>query len=230
MISDDYQNKLRYLINRFIFDKGFAPDVNQLSALSKTTIFEVENGLKALADNHALVLHPNSLEIWIAHPFALFPTLFWVRTEEKQWWGNCAWCSFGIASLTTENTRIYTKLEGEEHPLTIHIRTSRVVENDYVAHFPVPASKFWDNVIYTCANILIFKKEKDIDEWCLRHNKPKGQVIPLDQLWELSKLWYGNYILPSFKRKSKETAEQMFETVGLKGDFWKLGRNEIGEK
>lgn len=222
MNSNDYQNRLRYLINLFIFDNGFAPATNQLASLSDTSNHEVEQGLQALADNHALVLHPNSCDIWVAHPFALFPTLFWVKTADKNWWGNCAWCSFGIAALAKTDIQIFTKLDGEEEPLIISIKDDKIIDTDYVVHFPIPASKFWDNVIYTCANILTFKTESEIEAWCKRHNKPKGYVMSIEKVWGLSKLWYGNYLDPDFKRKTREIAQSMFEQMGLTGEFWKL--------
>lgn len=221
-MADDFQNKIRYHINRFIFDNGFAPCVGELVKLTQTDTKKVELGLKALSDNNALVLHPKSFDIWVAHPFALFPTLFWVKSAGKQWWGNCAWCSFGIATLINADAEIFTKLQGQQEPLTIHIKDNKVVEEDFVVHFPIPASKFWDNVIYTCSMMLIFKDENEVREWCKRHNKPKGQVLQIRQVWELSKLWYGNYLCKDFKRKTKQEAEEIFRQIGLTSDFWKL--------
>jgi hypothetical protein len=222
MFTNEYLNRLRYLINRYIFDNGFAPTYTQLALLSDSSQNEARQGLQALADSHALVLHPNSFEIWVAHPFALFPTLFWVKTSEKQWWGNCAWCSLGIASLTNTDTEIFTKLEGEQEPLSIYVSKGQVLEKDYVVHFAIPAAKLWDNVIYTCANILIFENENAVDNWCKRHNKPKGAVVPIEQAWTLSKIWYGNYLDSGFTRKTKEIAAEMYAKAGLTGDFWKL--------
>ena len=74
-MTDELQNSIRYQVNRFIFDNGFAPTTDQLSKLLDIDRSEIENGLTALQDNHAIVLHPNSFDIWVAHPFALFPTL-----------------------------------------------------------------------------------------------------------------------------------------------------------
>ena len=70
--------------------------------------------------------------------------------------------------------------------------------------------------------MLIFKDEKEIDEWCKNHNKPKGEVLPIQQVWELAQIWYGNYLDTDFKRKTKEIAESMFEQVGLTSNFRKL--------
>lgn len=221
-MTDELQNKIRYQVNRFIFDNGYAPAVEQLAGLLNLSENEIENGLTALANNHAIVLHPGSFNIWVAHPFALFPTLFWVETAEKQWWGNCPWCSLGIASLTKTDTNIFTKLKGEREPLKIEIKSNKIIQQNYLVHFPIPAGKFWDNVIYTCSMMLIFKDENEIDAWCQQHNKPRGEVLPIEQVWELAQIWYGNYLDIGFKRKTKEIAQSMFAQVGLTSDFWKL--------
>lgn len=222
MATDDFQDKLRYHVNRFIFDHGFAPDVKGLSQLLNCSDKDAIGGLRALADNHAIVLHPGTSEIWVAHPFALFPTLFWVKSGDKQWWSNCTWCSLGVASLTKNDTDVYTKLKGEVEPLKIEIRNGRIAQDGFVVHFPIPAAHFWDNVIYTCSMMLVFRDENEIDAWCKQHNKPKGEVLPITQVWELAKVWYGNYLDPNFKRKTKEVAENIFESVGLTSTFWKL--------
>ena len=218
----ELQNQARYHINKHIFENGVGPSVEYLALTIGEPTSKIEEALTLLAENHALVLHPNSFDVWVAHPFALFPTLFWVKSNGKQWWGNCPWCSFGIAALCHANTEIFTKLNGEEESLKIDIVDNQVVQTDYVVHFPIPASKFWENVIYTCSMMLIFKNEEDVNEWCKRHNKPKGQVLPITQVWELAKIWYGNYLDPNFERKTKEIAESMFSQVGLTANFWKL--------
>lgn len=218
----EFQDKVRYQVNRFIYDKGFAPSVSELATLLQVSEKEVEVGLKQLADNHAIVLHPNSYAIWVAHPFALFPTLFWVESGDRKWWGNCAWCSLGIATLTDADTTIYTKTAGKEEPIRIDIKNGQVVQKDLLVHFPIPAKKLWDNVLYTCANMLVFTYERQIDEWCTQHRVTKGEVHSAEKVWELSKLWYGNYLSPDWTRKSADYAESLFQKAGFTSDFWKL--------
>jgi hypothetical protein len=222
VVSDDSQNHARYHINRFIFDHGFAPNVDELANILGVSAGEVEKILQALADNHALVLHPNSFNIWVAHPFADFPTLFWVRTKEKQWWGNCAWCSLGIASLTNDETEIFTKICGEEEPVKLVIKDNLLVSEELYVHFPIPANKFWDNVVYTCSMMLVFRTKDDVQTWCERHHKPMGEILPISKVWELAKIWYGNYLDPKFERKTKEIAQSMFSKVNLTSNFWKM--------
>ncbi len=221
-MNEEFQNRIRYHINQYIFDFGFAPSNDELAANTSSTKSEVENALQALADNHALVLHPGTRKLWVVHPFALDPTLFWVTSGNKQWWGNCTWCSLGIATLTNSDTKIFTKLNGEQHPLVIEVKDRTIVDPDYLVHFPIPAKRTWDNVIHFCANTLTFKSEADIDSWCKRHGTLKGEVVPIIQVWELAKLWYGYYLHPDWKRKTPEFAQEIFTSVGLTSDFWQL--------
>lgn len=222
-MMQEFQDRVRLEINRFIFGNGYAPTTAELSVILSTDEGRIRTSLKQLADNHAIVLHPNSFDIWVAHPFALFPTLFWVESKGKKWWGNCSWCSLGIAALTKADTRIFTKISGEEESLTIEIIDGKVAQGDLLVHFPIPAKQFWDNVIFTCANMLTFKDESQVAEWCKRHKIPKGEVHTVDKIWELAKLWYGNYLDDAWTRKSPEYAESLFRKVGLTSGFWKLG-------
>src|SRR5687768_3722539 len=129
-MPQEFQDKIRIQVNRHIFNRGFAPSTSELARDLKCSEAEIKAGLKQLADNHAIVLHPNSYEIWVAHPFALFPTLFWVESADKKWWGNCAWCSLGIASLTNADTTIFTKISGEIEPTRIDIVKNNIVQKD----------------------------------------------------------------------------------------------------
>lgn len=221
-MKQEFQDILRYQVNRFIFDHGFAPTTAELASLTSRSEEEVQRGLEALAENHAIVLHPDSHKIWVAHPFALFPTLFWVESDRQSWYGNCTWCSFGVAALVKEDVKIHTKLNGTIDPLIIHIEDGQVRETDLAVHFPIPAKHFWDNVIYTCANMLTFDSEEAVDAWCQQQRVDKGEVRSISSVWELARKWYGNYLSPDWTRKSVSKAHAIFEEVGFTSDFWKL--------
>jgi hypothetical protein len=219
------QDKVRLKVNQFIFNNGFAPNTSQLSEMLTFPVVEIERGLSLLATNHAIVLHPNSYDIWVAHPFALFPTLFWVKSNNKQFWSNCIWCSFGIATLCQQEGKdcdILTRLNGEEDNLLLQIRKNELIQKNYVVHLPIPVKHLWDNVIYTCSMQIVFENEQGVNDWCGRHNKQKGEVVPIEIIWDLAKIWYGNYMDEGFKRKTKETAEEMFASVGLTSEFFKF--------
>ncbi len=68
--------------------------------------------------------------------------------------------------------------------------------------------------------MLFFRSEADVAEWKRERNVTTGEVISLDQLWELSKIWYGNRLEHEFHGRSLEQAQDIFRRVGLTSKFW----------
>lgn len=213
---------LHYAIIKFIVGNGYAPETKELAELFETSEENITEELFTLQDNHGVVLHPNSEKIWVIHPFSLAPTNFLVRCQDKQWWGNCAWCSLGIAALINEDVVITTTLGAENKQINVHIKDGQIIETDLFVHFPVPMKNAWDNVIYTCSVMLLFESESRIDEWCVKHRISKGDVQPIAKIWEFSKVWYGNHLNPNWKKWTAEEAQKLFDQAGLTSDIWKI--------
>ena len=213
---------LHHTIIQSIIDHGYAPDEKELASKLNRSAEEVAAALQALHDYHGVVLHPNSSKLWVIHPFSTAPTNFVVRTTDGEWWGNCAWCSFGVAALLNRDLTIVTALGADREQVEIHIRDGKVVESDYVVHFPIPMIHAWDNVIYTCSTMLLFKDEADVERWCAQHRIAKGDVQPIEKVWEFSKVWYGNHLNPDWHKWTTAEAQAIFEQCGLTHDVWKL--------
>ena len=167
-------SNLHYSIIKGIIDKGFAPNVEELSKTLNVDNNEIVNGLKDLQEYHGVVLHPNEPKVWVIHPFSLAPTNFYVKTKNGEWWGNCAWCSLGVAALLQDDVKITTTIGAETEQIEINIISGEIQEKNYFIHFPIPMKNAWDNVIYTCSNMLVFESEEQIDKWSKKHNIPKG--------------------------------------------------------
>lgn len=216
------KSTLHYTILRYIIDNGFAPELTKLAQMLQSTNEEVEQGLYALHEYHGVVLHPDSSRVWVIHPFSLAPTNFLVKSKTGIWWGNCAWCSLGIAALLKEDVTITTRIAAYDQQVTIQIKDGVVQQKDLFIHFPVPMKKAWDNVIYTCSNMLVFENENQIDEWSKRHNIPKGDIQPITNIWSFSKEWYGNHLNPQWTKWTMQEAKEMFARYNLKGTTWEL--------
>lgn len=167
---------LHHAILRHLADRGFAPSVASLARDFEVHTDVMVRALRELQDVHGVVLHPHAPEVWIAHPFSTAPTPFAVKHAARIWWGNCAWCSLGVAALLGgSDVTIQTTLGAEGQPVTIHVDGGKVRETLWV-HFPIPMARAWDNVVYTCSTMLVFDSGPAIDEWCARHGIPKGDV------------------------------------------------------
>ncbi len=108
---------LHYTILKHIIDKGFAPNPETLSSILNVDVADVEKGLYDLQDYHGVVLHPKKPEIWVIHPFSLAPTNFFIQSSKGIWWGNCAWCSLGVAALLKEDLTITTNLGAQDQQI-----------------------------------------------------------------------------------------------------------------
>lgn len=213
---------LHYAIIRHIIDKGFAPDVAVLSEILKTSKAEIERGLYELQDYHGVVLHPKEPKVWVIHPFATSATNFLVKSARGVWWGNCAWCSLGVAALLKEDLTITTNLGAYDQQVVIHITDGKILETDMFVHFPIPMTRAWDNVVYTCSTMLVFKDEAQIEAWCKRHNIPKGDIQPIANVWEFSKKWYGNHLNPHWEKWTMQEAKDIFTQFNLTGKTWDI--------
>jgi len=213
---------LHYTILKEVIERGYAPDLNSLSKILEAAEQDVEEALYKLQDYHGVLLHPNEPKIWLIHPFSLAPTNFYIKAMSGEWWGNCAWCSLGIAALIKENLSITTRIAASDEAIIVHIKNGELQEKDLLIHFPIPMQDAWNNVMFTCSTMLIFRSEAQIDTWTARHHIPKGDIQPIQKIWELSKRWYGNHLNPDWQKWTVAEAKQIFTEFGLTHPIWAL--------
>jgi hypothetical protein len=70
--------------------------------------------------------------------------------------------------------------------------------------------------------MLLFQSEEWVEKWCKRHNLERGEMLSLGQVWELSKLWYGNRMSLEYHGRSMEQVAEIFKQAGLTAKFWYL--------
>jgi len=68
--------------------------------------------------------------------------------------------------------------------------------------------------------MLLFQSEEWIDKWCKRKDLKHGEVLTLQQVWELSKLWYDNRLSLEYHGRSIEQVAEIFKQAGLTSQFW----------
>ncbi len=213
---------LHYSILKGIIDNGFAPSAEQLAKSLEADTQDVIQGLYDLQEYHGVVLHPHEPKVWVIHPFSLAPTNFYVQSSKGEWWGNCSWCSLGIAALIGDDVKITTTIGAQTKQIEINIIDNNIQEKDYLIHFPIPMKYAWDNVIYTCSTMLIFENEKQIDEWTMKHDVQKGDIQPIEKIWNFSKQWYGNHLNPEWTKWTIKEAKAMFREFDLTHSIWHL--------
>jgi hypothetical protein len=209
------------IISAFLSNQR-APTVSEIAKQFRCDERQARDALRALADYHGAVLHPNSDEVWAAHPFSAAPTTCVVRSGSRVWWGNCAWCSLGVAHLAGGTATIETRMGAIADHATIRIENGKLLDTDYVVHFPIPMRNAWDNVIYTCSIMLMFRNESQVDDWCATRGISKGDVRPIEQVWQFASEWYARHADANWKKWSVQEAGEIFRRHGLTGPIWML--------
>ena len=214
-------SRVHHAVLRSIVDHGHAPTARELADGLAVAPGDAIASLRRLHDNHGLVLHPGTSEVWIAHPFSLSPTAVWVDDGARGWWAPCLWCAFGVQAVIGAAVTITVRIGGETE--TVAIRADEGgVDIGYIAHFPMPPRHAWDNVVHFCASLLPFRSERDLDAWCARHRQPRGAALSLPALQTLARLWYGRHLATDWVKWTPAEAAEIFAAAGLVGDFWSI--------
>lgn len=217
-------SRLHYELVRGLIERGACPANAELARRLGVPPAEIEVLLHRLADLHGVVLHPHVCEPWIVHPFSLTPTIHWVEGSNGSWWAPCVWCAFGIAVLVGGEVRIHTRFAAEAEPLLIHATDGAPhTAEDVWVHFAIPPARAWDNVHEHCALVLPFRSPGDIRDWCDRHHLPHGQAVPLDQVADFARRWYGTHGNENWHKWSVAQAREIFHRSGFQSEFWDLG-------
>ena len=92
---------------------------------------------------------------------------------------------------------------------------------------PCPASRWWDDVVSTCANIRLFCDGSHVEAWKRKDDaraglRPDDRVISAVTMWRLAQPWYGDRLDPDWSPRTPAAAQRLLTQVGLTGGFWQL--------
>ena len=220
--GESLESFVHHLIVRGLLDTGRSPTTTELAERANTSPAQIETALRALDATHGLVLHPHRCEPWVVHPFSTSPTHTWVAAPDRGWWAPCLWCGLGISALHREPVVIHTRIGAESEPVEIPADRGLPRREDLWVHFPESPRVAWGNVHHFCARLVAFPYAGDAREWAARHGFPLGEVLPIAQLGELARRWYGRHAERDWSKWTVAQAREIFSAVGLQGAFWEL--------
>lgn len=227
--------EVRVAVYRGFATTGAAPTVDALAVGLGTEAIDVTAALARLAEARHVVLD-DAGNVVMAHPFASVPLGFSVMGPHTLWWGGCAWDSFALPHLLSEQPHppseqpadavvdvlVATRCPGCDRALAWVVGTDAPPAGDELAHFLVPVAHIWDDVVHTCGHQRLFCGEECIAAWLRRSGNERGYVMDLAQLWRLARSWYSGRLDHGYTRRDPSTAADYFREVGLRGAFWGL--------
>ena len=133
---------------RFLAD-GAPPSVQAVATALGIPREEAVTGFHDLEAGRVLVFEPGTLDVWMANPLCARPTGFGVTTESGSWWGTCVWDAFGIPAMLGEDATISTSDPATGELFELTIEDGGLVPVEALAHFSVPARRWWEDIGYT---------------------------------------------------------------------------------
>lgn len=71
-----------------------------------------------------------------------------------------------------------------------------------------------------CATVQPFRAPDDAAAWSARHGFMLGDVVPLNRVLALARVWSGRHLDPSWRKWTVDEARAMFASVGLTSPTW----------
>ena len=129
---------------------GRPPTTAETAAAFGRDEAEIADAYRRLHDAHALVLYPDSTEVWMANPFCFAPTPHRVMAGGREWTGTCAWDALGIPGALHTDGHVTSECACCGQPLELEVRGGELARGaELLVHFVVPARRWWDDVGFT---------------------------------------------------------------------------------
>ena len=85
---NEFDRDVRLAVYRHFVSARRAPGAHELAEALGSEMDLIHQSIARLADEHVLVIDPESLEIRMAMPFSATPTTYSVNVGEDSWWAN----------------------------------------------------------------------------------------------------------------------------------------------
>jgi len=226
--SEILQKNVRKYIFEHFEEQAVAPVLEQIMrkfGLDRDSAFKV---LTDLQSARHIALLTGTQRILMAFPFSSIVTPFRVRVagKVKEYFANCAWDAVAIHVALRKEQWISSYCHHCAEDIKIHLKDQGAVsqsDNQPLVYLALPASRWWENILLTCSNNMVFFSSKNhLAEWMKSGNVTGVEALTIEQTLRLSLPIYKTKMSLDYARPSREQTIAHFQSLGLTGDFWKI--------
>lgn len=146
--STDLDGAVRLHVYERFLEAGLPPTTEETAETLGITGEEAAASYRRLAEGRAIVLAPGTTNIWMANPLSATPTPFWVETSRGSYYGSCIWDAFGVVAMLGGSGAVLTQCPDCGEELRLTVTGGSPAKAEAVAHFSVPARRWWQNIGY----------------------------------------------------------------------------------
>jgi hypothetical protein len=233
MSQSNTSENLQKNVRKYIFDHfeehSTAPVLEQITrkfGLDRASAFKV---LADLQSARHIALLTGTQRILMAFPFSSIVTPFRVKVagKDREYFANCAWDAVAIHVALGKEQWISSYCHHCSEDVKIHLKDQKVIsqlpDNQPIVYLALPASKWWENILLTCSNNMVFFSSKNhLAEWIKSDAVGGGEALTISQTMQLSVPIYRTKMSLDYARPSREHTIAHFQSLGLTSDFWKI--------
>lgn len=125
------------------------PRVDEAATRFALTHEQAAAAYEELHQRHAMFLKPGTHQILMANPFSGVETPFQVHADNKTYFANCAWDSFGIPAALHADAEIEAACAQSGGRIHLMVQGQRVRGDDPLVHFLVPFENWYNDLVST---------------------------------------------------------------------------------
>jgi Alkylmercury lyase len=149
-MSEELDLKVKLAIYRLTAGTGSVPNARAIGEAIGDSEKNVVAAFGRLHGKRLLLPEPGDpTRIRMAPPFSGVETAFPVDARGRRYYANCVWDAYGIAVALNVDAIILARDGYSNEPLTLEVRNGSPILQPYVAHFAVPAAKWWADIVFT---------------------------------------------------------------------------------
>jgi len=161
-MSEDFSKKVRKWIYEYFLENESAPIVEEIMTHFRLQRNETHQVLMDIEAAHNLALLPGTQRILMAHPFSAIATPFRVIVGSKRYYANCAWDAIAFHVMLSKDLHIDSFCHHCAEAISIDLKSGKTssAPPNPVVFLSVPAAKWWDSIVNTCSNNMVFFSSK----------------------------------------------------------------------
>ena len=224
-MSEILQKNVRKYIVEYFLENEHPPLIEEVMARFDMKRADAHRILLSIEEAHNLVLLPGTQRILMAHPFSAIATPFRVTIGSKRYYGNCAWDAVAFHIMLSRDIHIDSFCHHCSERISIDLKNGRAMSKPPkpLVFLSMPAAKWWDSIVNTCSNNMVFfSSQRHLNEWLSENPDLEGETLTVEKTVELSRSTYTGKMELDYKRLPKDELMKRWAAIGLMGDFWKL--------
>jgi hypothetical protein len=141
--------QVRAFIYRHFAEMTHAPSVEESAAYFGSTREEAASAYEGLHQRHAIFLKPGTHDVLMANPFSGIETPFKVHANNKTYFANCAWDSFGIPAVLRVDAEIDSVCAQSGEPIYLTVSKQQVRGSNALIHLLTPFKDWYNDIPFT---------------------------------------------------------------------------------